>query len=472
MLSTPSKIKSQPLITNETFLSALQFSTCFSNTGWGKYSSLYFLEYGVTASQLGIMATISSIAKLIGYPTWGIVTDLVTTQSDSNDNSLNFKIMFISLLIASNLSIWFFYWNITHQIIFNTFWIMIVFRFIRSWLNSIWNLTDTITIKLIKDKSNYGLHRLHASIAWGVGCCIAGYLIDVYSMDIMFYYGTIINMFTILLVLFFMPHIPNSVSIAKVDDQQNEYHLINTNIEKPRQKRNAMAKNKSFILLLRTLYSMKRDHQFLRSLVVIQIYFIVMQIIERVLYIEMDQEFHMKRFNIGIITSISVIPEIPVFYYSKAIMNKFDYNTNKLVLVCHLTLFIRLFCHLFVYPQPDKEWIVFGVICAIQLLHGITFSLMFSVLRHYLHEIGSTHSTLELDIGGSVQSVLGIIIVLAGGFGTNLWLFIYDYYSPKYSYLAGCLTLVPSILILAANVSNRKKLFNTFYTTNTMGGLQ
>ena len=380
---------------------------------------------------------------------------MIVGHESQRDNSLYFKIMFISLLFLSNLSIWFFYWSISKAIIFGTLWIMILFRFFRSWLNSIWSLTDTITMALIKDKSTYGQHRLHASIAWGLGCMICGYLIDVYSMDIMFYYGTLINIFTILLVALFMPHIPTANQSQQ--NTQAEYKLL-TKPKKTKTKAKS-SKNKSFLLLLRTIYKMKRDHEFLYSIGIIQIYFIVMQIIERVIYIQMDQNFKMKRLNIGIITTASVIPEIPIFYYSKQIISKFN-GHNKLILFCHFALCLRINLYVFVNDQWSKQMIILSI-CCIQSLHGITFSLMFSALRHYLHQISMTHSTLELDIGGSVQSILGIIIVLASGAGAYLWLYIYDQHGPQLTYLIGSLTLIPSIVILACNIRKRNKIFNT-----------
>ena len=45
--------------------------------------------------------------------------------------------------------------------------------------------------------------------------------------------------------------------------------------------------------------------------------------------------------------------------------------------------------------------------CIIQLFHGITCSLIFSTLRMYIYNINITHNTLQLDIGGFVQSLLG-----------------------------------------------------------------
>ena len=60
------------LLSTSTFVSTLQFTSCMGNGAWSKFSSLYFLENGVTPSQLGILNSVQSITKLIGYPTLSI----------------------------------------------------------------------------------------------------------------------------------------------------------------------------------------------------------------------------------------------------------------------------------------------------------------------------------------------------------------------------------------------------------------
>ena len=58
--------------TNELFLSSLQFFPTFANVGWSKFASLFFIENGITPSQLAIISTVQAIAKLLGYPTYVI----------------------------------------------------------------------------------------------------------------------------------------------------------------------------------------------------------------------------------------------------------------------------------------------------------------------------------------------------------------------------------------------------------------
>ena len=53
---------------NATFPSFLYFSTTMGNGAWSKFSGLFFLAEGVTPSQLAIINSVQSVAKLIGYP--------------------------------------------------------------------------------------------------------------------------------------------------------------------------------------------------------------------------------------------------------------------------------------------------------------------------------------------------------------------------------------------------------------------
>ena len=59
-----------PLISNNTFVSSLQFAGTVGNAGWSKFSSLFFLDNGISASQLAIITLVQAIAKFIGYPTY------------------------------------------------------------------------------------------------------------------------------------------------------------------------------------------------------------------------------------------------------------------------------------------------------------------------------------------------------------------------------------------------------------------
>lgn len=71
-------------ISNGTFASALQFTSCMGNGAWSKFSSLYFLEHGVTPSQLAVINSVQSFAKLIGYPTLSALCLCLIDQSLSS----------------------------------------------------------------------------------------------------------------------------------------------------------------------------------------------------------------------------------------------------------------------------------------------------------------------------------------------------------------------------------------------------
>ena len=60
------------------------------------------------------------------------------------------------------------------------FWMFIIARVLRSATNAVGPLRDAITLehtKKRKDEESYGRQRLFASLAWGMGSYLGGYLI-------------------------------------------------------------------------------------------------------------------------------------------------------------------------------------------------------------------------------------------------------------------------------------------------------
>ena len=151
-------------ITNSTFASSLQFTSCMGNGPWSKFSSLYFIENGVTPSQLAIINSVQSITKLIGYPTFGMIADYFN----------NAKALLLLSLVMSNLILLLFYFPSTKSVIFANFALLVFVRGLRSYFNCIWSLIDAVTMKVVRDKKDYGKHRLFGSLAWGLNGMIAG----------------------------------------------------------------------------------------------------------------------------------------------------------------------------------------------------------------------------------------------------------------------------------------------------------
>ena len=223
----------------------------------------------------------------------------------------NSKALLLISLIVSNTLLLLFYFPSTNGIIFGNFYILLFVRGLRSYSNSIWSLIDAVTMKLIQDKKSYGKHRLFGSISWGISSLIAGKLIDLYGMNAMFLYGFFWSFILFLLIYFFMPqnvknyaeHKYESLSTIDLDvatetngEQQTDVVVneqIDTTQDEPKYE---------FCQIFTLLMSMRHDYQFVFCIVIMLIYWTAMFIIERIVFIQMEQEFGATKTMMGIAT--------------------------------------------------------------------------------------------------------------------------------------------------------------------------
>eukprot|EP01084_Bolivina_argentea_P288899 495955_1 len=203
------EIKQTPLCSTSTFVSSMHFVDGAGGAGWSKFSSLFFLENSITASELAILSCVQSISKFIGYPTFGILADLFG----------NAKSLMLFSLIMSQSILFLFYYPSTKSMIFSNFYLLLFIRGLRSYCNVIRSLIDAVTMKLIADKKSYGKHRLFSSIAWGFSTLIVGKLIDVYGIHFVFIYGLFWYFILFWLIYYIMP--------TKVENYtQHEYESL------------------------------------------------------------------------------------------------------------------------------------------------------------------------------------------------------------------------------------------------------
>ena len=138
-------------------------------------------------------------------------------------------------------------------------------------------------MKLVANKTDYGKHRLFGSLAWGLNGVIAGKLIDLYGMNVMFYLSWFWSTITCGLIVFCMPH--------------------NIGSRSPKFKRSPYSRNNGGLCRsVRLLMSLRRDYQFMLSLLMMVIYSNAMFIVDRILFIQMEQELGATKFMNGIAT--------------------------------------------------------------------------------------------------------------------------------------------------------------------------
>eukprot|EP01084_Bolivina_argentea_P147372 257858_1 len=431
----------QPKLSTATFVNSLQFMNAAGAAGWGKFSSLFFLQNGITPSQLAILGSVRSITKFIGYPTFGILADFFGDA----------KSLLLSSLIISNVILLLFYAPYTKTIIFDNFALLVFVRALRSYCNSIWLLIDAVTMKLIIDKKSYGKHRLYCSIAWGTSSLVAGRIIDIYGMDMVFVYTLAWRLAFVFLVYFGMPstvenyeqHKYQSLSTIDFDE---EHTIVKPHTSEPKYE---------FCQIFTLLASIRHDHQFIYCILLMLIYWHAMFIIERMLFIQMDQEFGATKTMMGIATLCTTVAEVPFFYYSNRFLKRF--SMNKLFAFCHVVLIIRLLSYL-LCKDVTMVWIIY----IIEFLHGINFGLGFTVCRVYLYQMGEDYSVNNdwgINVRATIQSLKGLIILFSSFIGSLVWLPLYDKYNAQTVYIYGAMTLGPSIIILWFQTSSGE-LFN------------
>lgn len=439
-------------ISNETFVSILQFLTYQSAAAWGKFQTIFFLSHGISPVQLGIMSSFSTCAKFFGYPLWAMIADI--TQ--------NFKYTLLSSIFLSNAMIIALFHPSINVYLFdvNHFYALVFIRCLRSFSNAIWTLTDSITLALIQEKKSYGKYRLFASIAFGSGSFITGYLIDKLGIRAIFLFHVFWNMIFIIFVVGWMPNIQLSVKnkqSMKEDMNEINIHQISENDGSSETEITnndfSISRMLSWSALFNQIWALCRNVQFLCTVLIIMMYACAMNIHEQMIYIQMEEEFQTKRVFMGLCVVVATAAEYPFFYFSQYFIDR--YNANSIVFVCHIILLVRNIGYSFI-SSPSMIWLYL----VLQSLHGINFALMWSAMRLYFHQMGKMHSTSDMNIQSTANSLLSIIWTTTHGFSFMLWTCVYHYYSMNMVYYMSCLLLIPSCILLSRTYKCNKYLFN------------
>lgn len=101
----------------------------------------------------------------------------------------------------------------------------------------------------------------------------------------------------------------------------------------------------------------------------------------------------------GLSLTLSCLSEIPIFLASPYLLRRF--KPRKMIVIAFLFLVIRL---LLISFLKDYRWVL-----ATQLMHGITFSLMYSAGVNYINDI------TPAGMGASAQGIFGAMLWGIGG---------------------------------------------------------
>jgi hypothetical protein len=155
----------------------------------------------------------------------------------------------------------------------------------------------------------------------------------------------------------------------------------------------------------------------------------------------------------GTLTLVGTMSELPVFSYSKHLIQRFGHA--RMLQVAHFMLVVRLLCMALLVNKGNHN----SLMCYIQLMHGTCFALSWTAAVDF----GFKSAPAELK--ATSQGVISTAYYIVGaGVGSVLWSVVYEFFGAPRAYLIGaCCVALNGIYLLpgTAMMTTSTELSNT-----------
>ena len=407
------------LLSNKKIASLLQFINAGGSCAWLRYQDAYFSYLMLTHEQIAVVAPFVAMMEVFGCFFWSYLTDL----------SNQFRLVYTMSAILGFILLTLYFINFTKEVMVGYLPFLYVVKSLKSFCFTSWDLTDVVTLQLIDDKITYGKYRVWATIGWGISSLILGYIIvyiGYYSILVWEFIGFVLML---LIVNIFVP-----------DEMDGDVKLTDD-----------IETNKDYFTILKErLVGIGTDINFIACIILGCLHNIVMSIINIATFTQFKEEYNISNITLGVFVFISTLSEIPCFYFGHYILKYF--KPNATILFSHTIIFIRLIIHALI----DARHV--NLIYFLQLLHGFCIALPTITIRVYLNRKATANSSKYVNLTTTIQSLLGTPISILYAFAPFVWSKISSF---RYVYYAGCIALIPSILLMfIVSILKKEVLFN------------
>ena len=335
---------------------AYYFSYYAAMAGLVPFLVLFYRDIGLEGSQIGVLASIPPFVTWVAAPLWGALAD-ATQRHRLLMILANCGAIAVVLALSQIETLGWLLPLVVGYAIFSA---------------PIMPLVDNSVMALLADRSaDYGKQRLWGAVGWGVAGAIAGWLVERVGIDASFYaFG--VWMGVGLLVALRLP-------IGRAAIGQPFWVGL----------RGLLANRRLAVFLVTVLVagmSMGTVHSFL------------------FLYLE---DLGASATLMGLSLTIATVSELPVFFFSGQIMQR--YGARGLLLLALGVFVLRLSLYA-AFPLP-------GMVLAANLLHGLTFSAMWAAGVTYASQIAprGLGATAQGLFSGAVMGLGAALGALVGG---------------------------------------------------------
>ncbi len=380
---------------------SLYFLDALGSSAWGRFSAIYYNSHGLNTQQIGIIEGLRTFTPTISGVFWGFVSDhyrcrkLVWVWTKSGGT-------FILLLLAVPYVTKSFYRILSVSVGAQLF-------------VSNGAILDSYTLELLgtENKLLYGRYRLYASMSWGLGSIVMGYVTDRYGFDWNFIMFGGLSILMIVLVSYYIPNTINSGyhQQSNLSERNGGSDETDTEMEIPNDEADGDTDvdptGDIFDLLL--LIMKPRVLFFFVEVVIMGA---AMATVERLLFLYLVNDLDASTLLCGLSVGVNVLFELPIFWYASSILNYL--GSDGMFILSMTCFFIRVYGYTLLTPST-KWWIL-----PLESMHGVTFATFWIVTTDvskvlidkskggfWSTTIPSVVQMLYTAVGATIGSVLG-----------------------------------------------------------------
>lgn len=392
-------------------IKSLYFLDALGSSAWGRFSAIYYNNHGLNTQQIGVIEGLRTFTPTISSVFWGFVSDrfrcrkLVWVWTKSGGT-------FILLLLAL-------------PYVTKSFFRILSVSVGAQLFVSNGAILDSYTLELLgtENKLLYGRYRLYASMSWGLGSIVMGWVTDHYGFDWNFIMFGGLSILMIVLVSYCIPDTINAENRQQPNapDENRSSEETDTEVEIPEAEADADANSDAHadtddhhvqpgeISDLLFLVMQPRVLFFFAEVIIMGA---AMATVERLLFLYLVNDLYASTLLCGLSVGVNVLFELPIFWYASSILNYL--GSDGMFLLSMTCFVIRVFGYTLLTPST-KWWIL-----ALESMHGVTFATFWIVTTDvskvlideskggfWSTTIPSVVQMLYNAVGATIGSVLG-----------------------------------------------------------------
>jgi PPP family 3-phenylpropionic acid transporter len=344
---------------------------------------IYYENLGFSGYQIGFLAGIMPLIALFSAPFWGGLAD--ATQKHKR---LLLLAMSTSIVIAFALS------NASAFL-----WLIPLVVLLAFFIAPIMPIVDNSVMDLLADhKDQYGKLRLWGAIGWGVAAPVVGWLIERSDLSWAFY-GYMFLMSAGLLVAW-------NLTVSQTGIGAKVWVGLRSLLSNP-----------SWTLFLFTVFVLG----------------IGSAVIQNYLFLYLN-DLEASKTLMGLSLMFATISELPVFYFSDRLLDRF--SATGMIFIAMSFLVLRLLAYSLIQIPL--------LILLIQLLHGPTYSAM------WVSGVSYAAKNAPLGMGATAQGLFsGVLLGFSAAVGAFIGGILYENFGPVAMFrLIGFFVLIGIILFI------------------------